>query len=201
MLAALIASTTAALSAFVRAVASLTGVKAGFDKVLVSAVVLATVVVAGAEGLFVSDSCVAVTTVPDAIGSANGSFHVPPALTFATSGPVGRVTVTVAPGTPVPVITVSSLSTGLMTGLAKAGRSVTSSLPEITSEEVSEYRTVAVPSSAITILAAFTSAFVLFAARRASFTAVFSLGVRAVASLTSVLLGTTGVFSIALLPV
>ena len=52
----MIASTTAALSAFVRAVASLTGVKAGSDKVVVSAVVLATVVVAGAEGLLVSDS-------------------------------------------------------------------------------------------------------------------------------------------------
>ena len=131
----------------------MTGVKAGFDKVLVSAVVLATVVDTGAEGLLVSDSCVAVTTVPDAIGSANGSFHVPPALTFAVTGPVGRVTVTVAPVAPVPVIAVSSLSTGLIVGCASGAFSFTVRSGVSVATDLSEYVSVAVPSSDTSIFA------------------------------------------------
>ena len=67
--------------------------------------------------------------------------------TFAVTGPEGRVTVTVAPETPVPVIAVSSLSTGLIVGCASGAFSLTVRSGVSVATDLSGYVIVAVPSS------------------------------------------------------
>ena len=195
--AVLTASFTAVFSSSVNFAGLSTIVLAGFAGVIVSAVVGTTVVAASALGFLSASFCTTFTSPSLANGASNATSHLPSCPTVVVFlVPSGNVTSIVAPATPVPLTFVSSVSTLSTVGVAEAALPTTVWAGVSLFTEPSAYLTSTVPSFFTSIVAS--AGNVGFAVLTASFTAVFSAGVKSAVLSTSVVAGAVNGLSAAI---
>ena len=139
-------------------------------------------------GFLSASFCTTFTSASLANGVSNATSHLPFCPTVAVFlVPSGNVTSIVAPATPVPLTFVSSVSTLSTVGVAEAALATTVWAGVSLFTEPSAYWTSTVPSFFTSIVAS--AGNVGFAVLTASFTAVFSAGVKSAVLSTSVVAG------------